>query len=59
MQGKHLDVPGNLCKHIGINTEHNRIDITNSPDFFIHDVGNKVSFKATPRIGISQGKEKL
>lgn len=59
MRGNLLDGPGKLCKFLGITKEHNRIDITKSPDFFVRDVGLMPTFKSTPRIGISQGKDKL
>ncbi len=59
MHGKHLDGPGKLCKYLGITTAHNRVDITVSDNFFVTDADYMPEFKATPRIGISQGKEKL
>jgi DNA-3-methyladenine glycosylase len=51
--------PGKLCKLLGITTEHNRMDITDSDDFYVSDIGQSPDFTATPRIGISQGKELL
>lgn len=56
----HFDGPGKLCRHFGITKEHNAIDIVNSNDFFVSDNNSPaLPFKATPRIGISQGKDKL
>jgi DNA-3-methyladenine glycosylase len=59
MQGKHLDGPGKLCKYMEITTAHNKLDITNSDEFFIRDTDLKLNFKATSRIGISKGMDKL
>lgn len=51
--------PGKLCRFLGITKEHNKIDVINSSDFFVADIGNKPAFKSTTRIGISKGLDKL
>lgn len=53
------DGPGKLCKALGITREHNNIDIVGSDEFFVVDSGINLDFKATPRIGISQGRDRL
>lgn len=55
----HLNGPGKLCKHLGITCDHNGIDITESPDFYLKESTFTPSFEATPRIGISKGQDKL
>ena len=54
-----LDGPGKLCRHLGITREHNGIDLVTHPSFFVKNTPFSPSFKATPRIGISKGQEKL
>ena len=58
---EHLDGPGKLCKHFGITTEHNKIDLTKSMYFYIKTLSNnnKLNFIQTPRIGIKVGTEHL
>ena len=54
-----LSGPGKLCRHLQITREHNNIDLINNENFYIakgHEVNN---FKATPRIGISNAKDRL
>ncbi len=51
--------PGKLCKFLGINLEYNAIDITTSSILYIKDIGCKLKYKSTPRIGISKGLDKL
>ena len=55
----YLDGPGKLCKHLGITKEHNAIDLITSSDFFVEDTQEKLIYKATQRIGISKGQDKL
>ena len=54
-----LNGPGKLCRHLGITCEHYGLDIVNSSDFFVADVGLKYAALTTPRIGIKQGADKL
>ena len=56
-----LNGPGKLCKHFGINTEYNNINLINSKFFYIADLIQPIKFKyiATPRIGIKVGLDKL
>ncbi len=55
----HLNGPGKLCRHLGITRDHNGIDITTSDFFYIKDSPPPPTFETTPRIGITQGQEKL
>jgi DNA-3-methyladenine glycosylase len=54
-----FDGPGKLCRGLGITLEHNRIDLTQSSDFHVLDTPSAQHYECTPRIGITQGKEKL
>ena len=56
---KNLNGPGKLCKYFGITKQHNGIDIAKSNNFFIFDTKQKVSYTATPRIGIKLGTDKF
>ena len=56
---EHFDGPGKLCRAFGITKDHNKIDITENPDFYLVDENINFSFKTTPRIGISKGQDKL
>jgi DNA-3-methyladenine glycosylase len=54
-----LNGPGKVCRYLGMTThEHNRIDVTLSPDFYVLD-GTSLPFEATPRIGIRVAMDKL
>jgi DNA-3-methyladenine glycosylase len=53
-----LNGPGKLCKFLGINIEHNKIDLINSNDFYFADADLTLPFKATPRIGITKAIDK-
>lgn len=53
-----LNGPGKLCRFLGITREHNKIDLTQAEDFFVADIGLRLSFRTTPRIGISAGTDK-
>ena len=55
---KKLNGPGKLCRFLGITREHNKIDLTQAEDFFVADSGLRLSFRTTPRIGISAGADK-
>ena len=58
-----LNGPGKLCKYLGINKEHNNIDLTRSKNFYIKSASNyqitKNKIIITPRIGIKVGTELL
>ncbi len=54
-----LNGPGKLCKHFGITKEHNNVDLIESPTFYVKQGIDTIAFKATPRIGISKGQDKL
>ena len=55
----YLNGPGKLCRQLGITREHNNIDIINSTNLYLEDRGLKLSFSATPRIGIRVATEKM
>ena len=55
----HLNGPGKLCRHLGITREHNAIDLIGNETFYVKDSLFSPSFEITPRIGISQGQDKL
>ncbi len=55
---KKLDGPGKLCRFLGITKEHNGLDLLRSDEFFVSDTGSSLPFIATPRIGISSGRDK-
>ncbi|WP_243517106.1 MULTISPECIES: DNA-3-methyladenine glycosylase [unclassified Candidatus Cardinium] len=55
----YLDGPGKLCQWLGINLNHNGIDVTLSNLLYIKDIGCTLPYKATPRIGISKGLDKM
>jgi len=56
---KVLDGPGKLCRHLGINLSHNKLDIIDNDSFFVSDIGLTLPFDISPRIGIKQGLDKL
>lgn len=56
---QNLNGPGKLCRYLGITKQHNKIDITKSNNFFVFDTQQKISYIATPRIGIKVGTDKL
>lgn len=55
----YLDGPGKLCKALNIDLTYNGIDITMSNQLYIKDIGYHLPYNATPRIGISKGKDKM
>lgn len=54
-----LNGPGKLCKNLGITKEHNAIDLTKNKNFFVNNTELVLNYKATPRIGIKAGLDKL
>ncbi|HJD67506.1 MAG TPA: DNA-3-methyladenine glycosylase [Rickettsia endosymbiont of Bembidion lapponicum] len=55
----HLNGPGKLCKYLGINISHNKIDLINNNEFFVSDINLKLPYSTTTRIGITKGVDKL
>jgi DNA-3-methyladenine glycosylase len=55
----HLNGPGKLCNFLQITKHHNSIDIVESGNFYVIDQDISLAFKATPRIGIKKGIDKL
>ncbi|MCT4697458.1 MAG: DNA-3-methyladenine glycosylase [Candidatus Cardinium sp.] len=55
----YLNGPGKLCQYLGIHLAHNAIDVTLSKTLYIKDIGCQLAYKATPRIGISKGLDKM
>jgi DNA-3-methyladenine glycosylase len=56
----HLNGPGKLCRYLGITKDHNKLDLTLHPRFFVEDIGlSFTQVQATPRIGIKVGTDKL
>jgi DNA-3-methyladenine glycosylase len=53
-----LNGPGKLCKFLGINLEHNKLDLIGSSHFYFADSELSLPYKATPRIGISKALDK-
>lgn len=58
-QDLHLNGPGKLCRHWHITKKDNQVDMVTSPHFYVSDEGIYLPWKATPRIGIKEGKDKL
>lgn len=56
---KRVNGPGKLCKELGVTTEHNRIDLTTSEEFFVEDKNITLQYVSTPRIGIKVGADRL
>lgn len=49
--------PGKLCQALGLDRNHNGVDVTSSDQIYLVDSLKKVKkFSRTPRIGISKGK---
>lgn len=58
VKSKVINGPGKLCKILGITTEsHNGIDIISEENFSVQDIGNKLDFDITKRIGINKAKD--
>lgn len=58
VKSKVINGPGKLCKILGITTEsHNGIDIISEENFSVQDIGNKLDFYITKRIGINKAKD--
>ncbi|KDO03644.1 DNA-3-methyladenine glycosylase [Rickettsia tamurae] len=55
----YLNGPGKLCKYLGINISHNKCNLINNNEFFVSDIGLKLPYSTTTRIGITKGTDKL
>lgn len=52
-----FDGPGKICRFLNINyKDHNQLSLL-ADKFHIHDVGQKIDFATTPRIGISKAAD--
>ncbi|KTD04679.1 3-methyladenine DNA glycosylase [Legionella geestiana] len=56
---KLLDGPGKLCRHLGITLTENGTSLIDSPHFYLTQGVTPHDIKATARIGIRYGQEKL
>lgn len=54
-----LNGPGKLCRHLGITTQHNGIDLLTHNSFYIASGIIPHNIEATPRIGIKSATDKL
>jgi len=54
-----LNGPGKLCRHLGITRDHNALDLTAHPSFYVKESTLSPSFETTSRIGLTKGQEKL
>jgi DNA-3-methyladenine glycosylase len=55
----HLNGPGKICRHLGINTSHTGLDITTQPTIYITRGIVPQQTLMTPRIGIKKATDKL
>ena len=54
--------PGNFCKGLGIGREENDLNLCDSTDFYFYEGDTEaagLTIGTSPRIGISEGKDKL
>lgn len=58
-QPLHLNGPGKLCRNFGITRQQNKTDLILSEHLYVKESPFSPKFKATPRIGIKKGVEKL
>ncbi|MGX6960710.1 MAG: DNA-3-methyladenine glycosylase [Rickettsia endosymbiont of Pentastiridius leporinus] len=54
-----INGPGKLCRYLGINISHNKCNLINNNEFFVSDIGLKLPYSTTTRIGITKGTDKL
>ncbi len=54
-----LDRPGKICRYLGINLSHNKIDLNERNFIQLYDIGFNPMFLSTPRIGITKNTDKL
>jgi DNA-3-methyladenine glycosylase len=58
-QKKLLDGPGKICKYLGINRSHDKIDIVKGNFIQLYDIGFNPLFESLPRVGITKNADKL
>jgi DNA-3-methyladenine glycosylase len=56
---KLLDGPGKICRYIGINKNHDKIDVTNGDFIKLYDIGYNPKVSSKPRVGIAKNTGKL
>lgn len=54
-----LDGPGKICQHLGITRQHNGLNITTHPHFYLENGIDSFTYKTTSRIGIKKATDKL
>ena len=54
----HLDGPGKICRHLGITTKHNGINVVSHDGFYLTEGVNLGNITSTPRIGIAKAIDK-
>lgn len=54
-----LNGPGKICRELKITREHNGIDMVDNEEFYVIPGERIEEFKATPRIGIKMGLDRL
>ena len=56
----HLNGPGKICRHLGITTKENGINLINNDNFYLtQGIINIKNINVTPRVGINKAKDKL
>lgn len=58
LNDRHLNGPGKMCKHLGINKTHQGISLVLSNRLYTEEGLKAVSYQSTPRIGIKAAKDK-
>ncbi len=58
LENEHVDGPGKLCRALGINREHNGIDLINNDNFYLTEGIKQPTYQTTPRIGIRKAIDK-
>jgi len=56
--GELFDGPGKLCRDLGITREHSNIDLCESDELYLVDLGFEFDVHRDKRVGISKNKEK-
>jgi len=49
--------PGNVCKELELNLSHSGVDLLENPFISLEMTETKIKIAATPRVGISKGKD--
>ncbi len=58
LSDRHLNGPGKICKHLGINKTHQGICLASSDHFYIQEGLKSVPYQSTPRVGIKVATDK-